>query len=229
MKSVYRTMPVQAVLLILLFLLFINSSASCEETGRVDFDTEVVEVFSPATGRTWMDRNLGASRVATSKDDEKAYGDLYQWGRPSDGHQKRNSPVTHLRSHSDQPNHGGFVSGLSDWRSPKNDNLWQGMDGMNNPCPAGYRLPTDTEWEAERSSWSSNNAAGAFDSPLKLPMAGGRRSFNNGSLFDVGSSGYYWSSTVHESDAEFLVILPAFAYMSRYNRTRGCSVRCIKD
>jgi hypothetical protein len=30
------------------------------------------------SGRIWMDRNLGATQVATSPTDEKAYGDLYQ-------------------------------------------------------------------------------------------------------------------------------------------------------
>jgi len=30
------------------------------------------------TGKIWMDRNLGATRVATHKNDEEAYGDLYQ-------------------------------------------------------------------------------------------------------------------------------------------------------
>lgn len=46
----------------------------------------VVEVTS-ATGRIWMDRNLGAMRAATSATDYQAYGSLYQFGRGSDGHQ----------------------------------------------------------------------------------------------------------------------------------------------
>jgi uncharacterized protein (TIGR02145 family) len=33
-----------------------------------------------------------------------------------------------------------------DWRVPQNDNLWQGVDGTNNPCPEGWRIPTQTEW-----------------------------------------------------------------------------------
>ena len=36
-----------------------------------------------------MDRNLGAGRVAQSSDDALAYGDLYQWGRATEGHQVR--------------------------------------------------------------------------------------------------------------------------------------------
>jgi hypothetical protein len=36
----------------------------------------------------WLDRNLGATQVATSLNDSDAYGDLYQWGRAKDGHEK---------------------------------------------------------------------------------------------------------------------------------------------
>jgi N-acetylneuraminic acid mutarotase len=43
------------------------------------YATKVVDVTNPITGKTWMDRNLGASRAATSSDDSLAYGDLYQW------------------------------------------------------------------------------------------------------------------------------------------------------
>ena len=60
--------------------------------------TAIVDVTNPVTGRTWMDRNLGASRVAMSSTDTLAYGDLYQWGRRSDGHQCRNSPTMTILS-----------------------------------------------------------------------------------------------------------------------------------
>lgn len=68
------------------------------------------------------------------------------------------------------------------------------FDQAPETCPVGYRFPTEAEWEAERQSWSSNNATGAFASPLKLTMAGLRA--GSGSLFSVGSSGRYWSGTV---------------------------------
>ena len=161
--------------------------------------TLVVNVVNPTTGKIWMDRNLGASQVATSSTDANSYGDLYQWGRRSDGHQCRNSSTTATLSSIDQPTNGNFItinSGNYDWRSPQNTNLWQGVNGVNNPCPSGYRLPTETELNAERASWSpNNNSAGAFASPLKLPMAGFRSS-SNGSLLSVGTEGVYWSSTV---------------------------------
>ena len=70
--------------------------------------TAVIDVTNPVTGKTWMDRNLGASQVATSSTDTNAYGDLYQWGRRADGHQCRNSGTINTRSSSDQPGHGNF-------------------------------------------------------------------------------------------------------------------------
>jgi uncharacterized protein (TIGR02145 family) len=178
-----------------------------------------------------MDRNLGATQVATSSTDTNSYGDLYQWGRGADGHQCRTSPTTSTLSSTDQPGHGDFILLTSlpfDWRSPQNDNLWQGVNGVNNPCPSGYRLPTETELEAERTSWSSNNAAGAFASPLKLPMAG-VRSISNGSLIDVGTNGYYWSSTVSSALSRNLFFLSSDAHIGTFNRALGNSVRCIKD
>ena len=193
----------------------------------------VVEVLNSSTGKTWMDRNLGASQVATSSTDANSYGDLYQWGRGSDGHQCRTSATNSTLSSSDQPGHGDFIittSSPNDWRSTQNTNLWQGVNGVNNPCPSLYRLPTETEINAERSSWGSgnNNRAGAFASPLRLPMAG-FRSFSGGSLGAVGSVGDYWSSTVSSAASRGLYFDSSNAYVGTGNRAYGFSVRCLKD
>ena len=197
-----------------------------------DTETQVVDVTNPETGRVWMDRNLGASRAATSMDDEEAYGDLYQWGRAADGHEKRNSVTTSTLSSGDQPRHGDFITSSSganfDWRSPQNINLWQGVNGVNNPCPDGYRLPTEAEWEAERQSWSNNNRVGAFESPLKLPVAG-YRDYGSGSLLSVGSLGFYWSGSVSGTFSRSLGFNSSNARMSSYARALGFSVRCLKD
>lgn len=190
-----------------------------------------LDVISPSTGKTWMDRNLGASQVATSSTDVASYGDLYQWGRGTDGHQLRTSGTTATLSSSDNPGHGDFITSSTDpldWRSPQNNNLWQGVNGVNNPCPSGYRLPTDTELDAERKSWSANTSAGAFASPLKLPAAGFRVR-SNGGFLNVGLTGLYWSSTVSGTIARQLVIGQGSASMTGRFRGDGLSVRCLKD
>jgi hypothetical protein len=193
--------------------------------------TAIVDVTNPTTGKTWMDRNLGASQVATSSTDALAYGDLYQWGRGSDGHQCRNSGVTSTLSSTDQPGNGNFIitsNTPNDWRSNLNDNLWQGINGINNPCPTGYRLPTETEIDTERLSWSQNNSTGAFASTLKLPLAG-VRDYADGSLITVGTFGYYWSSTVNSGGSHYLYLFSGIAAAPTHVRAFGYSVHCIKD
>jgi hypothetical protein len=191
----------------------------------------IVNVTNPTTGKTWMDRNLGASQVATSSTDINAYGDLYQWGRGSDGHQCRNSAITPFFSNTDQPGHTSFILSPYNpyyWRDPINTNLWQGVSGINNPCPSGYRLPTESELNSERLSWSSNNAAGAFASPLKWPLAGYRAN-SNGGIYNGGFEGGYWSSSVSGTQIRFLNIVSNFAAIGSSITASGCSVRCLKD
>ncbi len=204
---------------------FATNSVFCNGTP-----TAVINVTNPITGKTWMDRNLGATQAAASSTDAAAYGDLYQWGRGADGHQCRNSGTTSTLSSTDQPTHANFIlapNSLYDWRTPQNDNLWQGVNGVNNPCPTGYRLPTNTELDDERTSWSQNNSTGAFGSPLKFPMAGYRNSYD-GSL-RVGSNGYYWSSAVFGTSSWSLYFYSGYAFMDISGRAYGFSVRCIKD
>lgn len=193
--------------------------------------TTVVEVTNPITGKIWMDRNLGATQVATSSTDPTSYGDLYQWGRRSDGHQCRYSTTTITLSSTDQPAHGDFIlngSGNFDWQSSQNNNLWQGVSGINNPCPSGFRLPTQTELTDERTSWSGNNAIGAFASSLMWSMAGSR-DLNFGSLSSVGSFGRYWSSTISTSYSRIMTFSNSSGSNTTGSRAAGYSVRCIKD
>ncbi len=183
------------------------------------------------TGRVWMDKNLGASRVATAYDDSAAYGDFYQWGRGPDGHEKRDSLTSSTLSSSDTPGHGSFIIVPSpypyDWRNPQNDSLWQGVSGLNNPCPSGFRLPTISEWEAERATWSTNNRDGAFASPLKLASTGTRSRYD-GSIDFLGS-GKYWSSSVNGINARFLHFDSTSANPYSHYHAEGFSVRCIED
>jgi len=209
-----------------------SSKAGKGLTGTLELplEPEVEVPVVTSEGQVWMALNLGASQVATSSTDPAAYGTLYQWGRFGDGHEYRSSSTTSTQSSSDVPRHGSFILTSSDpydWRTPQHDNLWQGESGINNPCPAGFRLPTETEWERERASWGSNNSAGAYASPLKLVLAGYRSNLN-GALYLAGIYGYYWSSTVVKSSSRYLYF-ESDANMHYGARSCGFSVRCIKD
>jgi uncharacterized protein (TIGR02145 family) len=196
-------------------------------------------VTNPSTGKTWMARNLGSSRVAISSTDHLAYGSLYQWGRGSDGHEliswsnsSNGTPIyatTNTLSSTDVPGTPNFIlipiAAPFDWRIGQNVNLWQGVTGTNNPCPAGYRIPTETEWSQEVATWSSPSAAGAFDSPLKLTVAGYRDMY--GYISFPGTSGFYWSSTVNGTSSRRLRLINTD--IANEVRAAGASVRCIQD
>ncbi len=194
----------------------------------IEFMGRTYGVVESAGGRLWLDRNLGASRVATASDDEDAYGDLYQWGRFADGHQQRGSDTTETQATSNDTGHGKFITVNGDWRDPQNNNLWQAGTRINLPAPIGWRLPTENEWNNERLSWSASSRVGAFNSPLKLPAAG-ERNRTAGVIESVGSFGRYWSATVAGTHTRVLILGSAFAYFDQTTRTYGYSVRLIKD
>lgn len=197
-------------------------------------------VLNPVTNKCWLDRNLGATRAATSSTDDNAYGDLFQWGRSTDGHQLRSNSFTNTtstQSSTDNPGHGFFIAFGGpplDWRNPKNDNLWQGVSGINNPCPSGWRVPSEAEFTDEINSWSTQNSVGAFASPLKLTVAGYRNSIN-ATIDNAGTSGpssptgAIWSTTVIGNNAKFLEFTPSSTTILQTVRSYGHSIRCIKN
>jgi hypothetical protein len=218
-----------------------------------------------AGGKTWLNNNLGADYANTTKAsfnpvkqagtsiDFSAYGSLFQWGRSADGHELINwgssgaglavNGTTSERPNNDVPTSNKFINVTSftnprDWRSTPNANLWQGVFGTNNPCPIGYRLPTESELNDERLSWAPNiNGAGALASPLKLTTSGHR--IGSPSFARVGTGGYQWTSTVSSNYSAILYFdnglnapaaTPApVAFLDTIYRAFAASVRCIKD
>lgn len=194
-----------------------------------DGPTEIIDVINPKTGKTWMDRNLGASRSAINNSDSEAYGDYYQWGRRADGHQCRDSKTTIILSSSDQPSHGDFILAANspfDWRSPQNSNLWQGVNGVNNPCPSGYRVPTEAEFVSEYLSWEDRTIRGGYESPLRWVMTGLR---SDGAFFEKANSGHNWASNISSNGGNRFIFGFAFSAVNNVPRATGVPVRCIKN
>ena len=202
----------------------------------------------------WMDRNLGARRVATALDDVFSYGNHYQWGRPADGHEitvwngttktvgrgLADATALEALATTDVPGHPNFIrtnAAPFDWRSDNNNNRW--ATANQGPCPAGYHVPTDVEWVAADAydngaatnggatvGWDNNTET--FTSDLKLPSTGYRNRVD-GLLNIQGTIGYYWSSAVNGTGARHLYFASAAANMDGNHRAYGFSVRCLKD
>jgi len=221
-------------------------SVRCIKDLTAPDGTLVADLVSPS-GRTWMDRNLGASKQATSSTDYLAYGSFYQWSRPADGHQKVNwtsatagTPVngtTTTLSTTTTPGNSLFISNPSypyDWLSNQQSDgslWWSGATaGANTPCPAGYHVPTYLEWASELALFAANggnNATGAYTT-LKLTMAGARN-YSTTALVNIGTNGWYWSSTVFGVYTWSTYFISGSASAAPNYRAHGFSVRCIKD
>src|ERR1039458_8181346 len=178
------------------------------------------EVTGPDS-RTWMDRDLGATQVATSLTDTASYGDLFQWGRLDDGHQTPTSGTTGTKSTGDVPGNSNFITGSADWRSTQNNNLWQ--SGLNVPAPTGWHVPTSAEWSTLVTG-NITNSATAYSSSLKLPVAG-NRNYSVGGLGGQGTYGDYWSSSVTGTNAYRLYFTSSSAYPANVDRSEERRVR----
>ncbi|EKE11654.1 MAG: hypothetical protein ACD_15C00043G0001, partial [uncultured bacterium] len=236
MKKIVKNLKkaILAVIALICFIYVGKVQAACG-TDTVTKNSITYGTVIGADGKCWLDRNLGATRVATAYNDSQSYGWLFQWGRDVDGHQSRTSGTTTILSSSDSPGHANFIRALNspfNWRSPQNNSLWQGVDGINNPCPSGFRLPTKLEWSAVASAEGISGTVTAFSSALKLTVPGYRAS-GNGSLYSQGASGWYWASTISGiTGAPIFYLDTNSANTTAYpdiNRATGASVRCVMD
>ncbi|WP_323374298.1 FISUMP domain-containing protein [Elizabethkingia anophelis] len=192
---------------------------------------------NPANYKEFMCHNLGATTTADPFTPAAAiHGAKYQWGAQT-GEAGR-----YVSQSVDQSNSGA----ISGWNSTAKPNgSWSDTSKTaNDPCPAGYRVPTEAQWQAVISnnnvervgSWNSDGnytSALYFRNPsnvrtLMLPAAG-YRYYTVGTLLDRGDYGRYWSSSEATSNANFLYFSSSSVLVPNINRTNGLSVRCVAE
>lgn len=195
------------------------------------------EIYDPVNKRIWLDRHLGASQACTSHNDTTAecFGDLFQWGRAADGHEKRTSSSVSNQETTLTPNHANFIEqdthdgdsnpGIAgadydaekystDWTSASLT-AWDGTD--NDPCPTGYSIPTKADWE----TFVASATPLSF---LNLP-ASGYRDKDEGEIKTTYPG--IWLSTKTGDKYDSAENDGGVASLSE--SLFGISVRCIKD
>ena len=199
------------------------------------------------------------------------YGKLYQWGRKyGQGYSGKIYDGNWDQTYSDAElpiiEEGGisiltgshksksnvFFTSISDfnydWLYPQDGTLWNtGSESKPvkteyDPCPEGWRVPTNAELSELRNNYSSwttadNGQMGRwFSGPnsytasvpqVFFPAAGLRR--DNGDANYRGNDGRYWSSSSHLASACILYLHSSDVFLVVHYRAWGYSVRCVQD
>ncbi|MDE7355783.1 MAG: hypothetical protein K2N21_03310 [Rikenellaceae bacterium] len=111
------------------------------------------------------------------------------------------------------------------------------------PCPDGYRLPTNTEFQnlinsstvSRGGGWSSSDYGyikfTSGSNSVEFPAVGGRYTDSSGTLTNAGTNGFYWSSVTYASSTDtayYLWFYSSNLNVSSVNKRGGHSVRCVR-
>jgi len=124
---------------------------------------------------------------------------------------------------------------------------WYAVDDSRGLCPAGWHLPTYTDWTTLTSYLGGQNGAGgkmksvsALWNSINIDAAnnfgfsglpGGIRD-GGGVYSDVGDNGYWWTSTENNDVLAWgrsLGYNHAGVFLHNLSKNRGLSIRCIRD
>jgi uncharacterized protein (TIGR02145 family) len=197
--------------------------------------------LSPVTlnGIIWAPRNSGY-------DGTHKHGLLYQWHRKF-GQDYISSGTSAGQVSLDVGNNVNnaetfyiYGSGTSDWCLTQQAS-WNMSTA--NPCPYGWRVPTNVElttlnnigstWvvsgiDGLPGRWFGGNHSTDHVGSVFFPASGSRADYNGGPLVR-DSYGRYWSSIVLGTNAYLLQFSSSTSYITDSFRAHGFSVRCVKQ
>ena len=96
-------------------------------------------------------------------------------------------------------------------------------------CPAGWRMPTGSDSGEYNNLYTNGYSSNAtnFRNALSTPLSG---RFIDGSAYNQGYYGYFWSSTYNNSSSMYYLFVNS-SYVSPssgYNHNGGGSLRCVR-
>ena len=118
---------------------------------------------------------------------------------------------------------------------------WYAVNDPRGLAPEGFHVPSDDEWteltnhlggeDVAGNELKSTDCNGTNSSGFSALMGGYRNYSLNGTFFNLGNRGYWWSSSPSGSLAWSRYLYSGYSYVRRYysNVRHGFSVRLIKD
>ena len=113
---------------------------------------------------------------------------------------------------------------------------------LDDPCPDGWRVPTDTELDnliRNYSDWTRNGGQYGYWFSGSVPYskdvnrvflsAAGEHGYSTETALGRNDSGYYWSSSVRVNEAWYISFSRGDVSHNTYPRAGGRSVRCVKE
>ena len=194
-------------------------------------------------GKTWLDRNLGADKNCATSDDALCYGDLYQWGRTTDGHELRGSTPDDVNPvEADylwrSPLFEVAAAGEEDWLTKIGDEDHAGdqkmrADYWQDPttgevCPDGWYIPSLSEANTTMNAENITDAPTALASPLKIGLSGERST--GGAVQLVGTlGGYYTTDFGADNTVRSMTVKKTEVIVSKPAAAKGFAIRCLKQ
>ena len=210
-----------------------NTQESTETTIKKDTVTDIDgNVYTTVTIGTqvWMAENLKTTK----------YNDGTKIPNVTDNNEWKNLSSAAYCWYNNDINNGNIYGALYNWHAINTGKL----------CPAGWHVPTDSEWtelidylggknvaggklkETNTTHWKKPNT-GATNETCFTALPGGNHNFNG--YFDtIDSYGLWWSVTEYEhltNNAWYRRIIynGSNVYRSYGNKDNGFSVRCVRD
>jgi uncharacterized protein (TIGR02145 family) len=210
----------------------------CPGTPTVDYEGQVyntIQIFS----QCWLKENLNVGTMISGWDEMTDNGIIEKY------------------CYNNEPDSCTKYGGLYQWNEMMQYTTQQGSQGI---CPPGWHLPTDEEWKVLEGAVDSQYGIGdnnwdysdyrGYDAGTNLKTTSGWNYNGNGTdlfgfsglpggyrdsdgyFYNVGSNGYWWSSTEDYNDYAWYRSL--FYYgpeVGRYYDVEdyGFSVRCLRD
>jgi hypothetical protein len=115
----------------------------------------------------------------------------------------------------------------------QNNGLWGTLKTVYDPCPAGWKVAPSAAYSTFSTgtlTYSSSTYGWTHTSSGSFWPLSGLLNANTGTLSNVGSGGYYWSSAPYSTNASgFLLNSSDMNPSGNGYRAYGFSVRCVQD